>query len=365
MKISTVFVEREVARDPNTVRILKTLNAPFKIVDTSEKVFDLISKAEDPIEQGKHTLLLSKNRGAFIKNCPGTREYLCCGYKILHTASFCHMDCSYCILQTYFHPPVLQYFVNQDDMLGELKGFLEKNGISRIGTGEFSDSMIWRGGFDSTRLLVEIFAAQARSILELKTKSVSVETLADFSHNRKTILAWSLNTPRIIASEERRTSSLHARLKAAQRCEGWGYPLAFHFDPIVLYDGCEDDYKQVVREIFTHVSADNIVWISLGTLRFMPALKRVIQRRFPASKIVYAEFIRGLDGKMRYFKPLRINFYKQMVAWIREFAPEVCIYFCMEDEEVWESCIGFAPQDGGVSDLLDKAAIRHCDLKVR
>jgi len=234
MKISTVFVEREIAEAPYTGRILSTLKAPYRIVETAKEAFEVISAAPDPIKMGKQILLLSKNRGAFIKDCPGTREYRCCGYKILHSASFCHMDCAYCILQTYFHPPILQFFVNHEDMLGELKDFLCEDQISRIGTGEFTDSLIWPKPLDHTRQLVDLFAAQSHAVLELKTKTVSIDTLRGLSHNRKTILAWSLNTEKIIRSEERNTSSLSARLKAARKCEKWGYPVAFHFDPIVL-----------------------------------------------------------------------------------------------------------------------------------
>ena len=112
--------------------------------------------------------------------------------------------------------------------------------------------------------------------------------------------------------------------------------MAFHFDPVILYDGCEEEYKKVIQSIFSYVSPDNIVWISIGTFRFIPALKSIIRNRFPDSKIPYGEFITGLDGKMRYFKPFRIDFYKKMVAWIKEIAPDVLVYFCMEDDEVWE-----------------------------
>ena len=184
------------------------------------------------------------------------------------------------------------------------------------------------------------------------------------SHNRKTIMAWSVNTARIIKGEERRTASLSARLKAAAKCESWGYPLAFHFDPIVIYDGCEADYERVVKKIFSYVSAKRIVWISLGTFRFMPALKPLIQKRFPDSNIIYGEFITGLDGKMRYFKPLRIEIYQKIIACIREQAPHAFIYFCMEDDDVWRQSLGFtASERGGLSKMLDEQAIRHCSLE--
>jgi len=275
------------------------------------------------------------------------------------------MDCTYCILQSYFHPPVLQYFVNHKDLFSELQAVFSENKIQRLGTGEFTDSLIWEMWTDLSSRLVPAFAAQKSAVLELKTKTTAIDRLEELSHNRKTILAWSVNTSKIIAEEERHTTSLSARLKAAAKCESWGYPLAFHFDPIVIYDGCEADYELVVKQIFSYVSPDNIVWISLGTFRFMSALKPIIQKRFAKSSIIYGEFITGLDGKMRYFKPLRIKIYQKIVACIRRYAPRTFIYFCMEDDEVWQKSLGYtASERGGLSQMLDEQAIKHCGLEL-
>jgi len=67
--------------------------------------------------------------------------------------------------------------------------------------------------------------------------------------------------------------------------------------------------------------------------------------RHPSSDLFCREFIRGLDGKMRYFKPIRIEMYRKMVAWIRNCSADVSIYLCMESGEVWEKALGFAPAD--------------------
>jgi spore photoproduct lyase len=233
-----------------------------------------------------------------------------------------------------------------------------------VGTGEFTDSLIWERWTDLSALLVPRFAGQSTAVLELKTKTAAVEPLKPLAHNRKTIVAWSVNTPRVIAAQERRTASLAARLKAARACERQGYPLAFHFDPMVVYPGCETEYGAVVESLFASVAAENIVWISLGSFRFPPALKPVIGERFPSSNIIYGEFIPGLDGKMRYFKPLRIKLYRATIDLIRKIAPSVTLYFCMEDDEVWQKALGFAPdQAGGLPAMLDRAAVRVCGLR--
>lgn len=364
MAISRLYIDREVEHLPETIAVRDRVKAGYVSVRDAEEVFEILSEStEEPVQKGKETLFLTRNKGAFIRKCPGTRHYTCCGYQILHIGTFCTMDCSYCILQSYFHPPLLQYFVNQEDMLRELDLAFAEKSIRRIGTGEFTDSLIWERWSDLSSVLVRKFAGQSAAVLELKTKTVSVRFLKALSHKRKTVAAWSLNTPRIIHSEERGTSSLDARLEAAAQCESFGYPLAFHFDPLVIYEGCEEEYLQVIETLFSRVSADNVVWISLGTFRFMPALKAIIRRRFPESKIVFGEFISGLDGKIRYFKPLRISLYRKIASRIQEIAPRVLVYFCMEDEEVWEKSLGFVPSErGGLSAMLDEAAVRICGL---
>ena len=362
--IKEVMIQKEVADAPYTIALIERLGVPTVIIKHVQELYDALSGVDDPISKGKEILYICKNKGKFVKKCPGTKFYNCCGYMILHIGSFCTMDCAYCILQSYFHPPVLQYFVNKEDMTSELTSFFSHHQHLRIGTGEFTDSLIWEPWIDMTDELIPLFARQSSTILELKTKTTEIQNLNRFDHNKKTIMAWSLNTERIIASEERHTTTLEQRLSAAKECEALGYPLAFHFDPLILYEGCEKEYEKVLEQLFSSVSENNIVWISLGTFRFMPDLKQIIQHRFPDSKIVYGEFISGLDNKMRYFKPLRLSFYRQFIKQIRQYAPNVLVYFCMEDDEVWHKTMGFTPKDkGGLANMLDQSAIAHCELK--
>lgn len=364
MKISKLFIDENVIDFPAAKSILSRLNMQYEMVSDHNRVYDFINSSEHSIQLAKETLFITKNKGAFIRDCPGTSCYTCCGYKILHIGTFCSMDCSYCILQSYFHPPVLQFFVNHEDMTKEINLLFENKSISRVGTGEFTDSMIWESLMDFSGMLVTQFSKQNRAVLELKTKTTNINLLKNLGHNRKTIISWSLNTERVIREEERRTSSLKARLEAAALCESWGYPVSFHFDPVILYNGCEEEYREVIRKIFSYVTPDNIAWISIGTFRFIPPLKNIIKERFLKSKIAYGEFITGLDGKMRYFKPLRIDIYKKMVDWIKEIAPDVLVYFCMEDDEVWGKSTGFIPEKyGGLPAMLDRSAAIHCGLQ--
>jgi spore photoproduct lyase len=368
MDLSKIFVLDEIAHMPLVQNISgQYKHIPVELVPDSQKVFEYVTSAKDPIALGKKILFLTRNQGAFIRKCPGTREYICCGYQIIHIGTFCTMDCAYCILQSYFHPPVLQLFVNTDDLFSDLHQIIasKSQGLQRLGTGEYTDSLIWEKVCNISKQLIRFFSDQTHAVLELKSKTTQINDLLSLNHNRKTIMAWSVNTPEIIQMQEYRTTTLNARLKAAAICESSGFPLAFHFDPIVLYDNCEQAYELVIDAIFSHVSSQNIVWISLGTLRFMHDLKGIIQTRFQQSTIVYGEMFAGMDDKLRYFKPLRLKLYRRLVDRIKKHAPDVFVYYCMEDEAIWQKTLGYNPDDrGGLPHLLDMQAEKICGIKV-
>jgi spore photoproduct lyase len=107
------------------------------------------------------------------------------------------------------------------------------------------------------------------------------------------------------------------------------------------------------------VPKEQIVWISMGCLRYLPSLKKIAGQRFPNSRFFQEEFIEGLDGKARYFRSLRVEMYQYLYKQLQQYAaPKTCIYLCMENNEIWQEVFGFIPEDrGGLPAMLDKAAM--------
>jgi spore photoproduct lyase len=95
-----------------------------------------------------------------------------------------------------------------------------------------------------------------------------------------------------------------------------------------------NEYREVINLLKEYLEPKQIVWLSLGLLRFTPALKPIVEARFPASKIIYGSFSPP-DKKMRYPEIIRIKVFQQMVNWLQEWSVELPIYFCMESAEVW------------------------------
>lgn len=268
--------------------------------------------------------------------CPCSAASLGCGYHILNIGQGCVFECTYCYLQGYINSPGIVLPSNIEDFFDAFRKLEIKPG--RVGSGQFTDSLVFDHLTEFSPLIVDFFRGYPQVQFEFKTKSKNIENLLGIPSAGNIVVGWSLNPQKIIDTTELYAASLSERLSAAQQCARAGYQVAFHFDPIVFYDGWEQDYQELVEQLFSSVEARQIAWISLGALRMTPALKKTIETRFPENKILDGELLPGYDGKFRYSKELRKNIYSKMGGWLRSFSPGGHVYLCMEEEEVVLSC---------------------------
>jgi spore photoproduct lyase len=261
------------------------------------------------------------------------------------------------VLQAYLNNPFLTLYVNQQEMWQELasNSCSPGQGMARIGTGEYGDSLALEHFTDFVPEAFSFFRTQKHAVLELKTKTTYIEPLLGGDHGGRIVVSWSLNAEEIAAAEEHGAAPVEERIRAAGKLAGEGYRIGFHFDPLIALPGWEQGYKKVVDLIAAFVPASSIAWVSLGALRYMTPLKNISRQRFSASRIFTGEFVPGLDGKMRYFQPVRVELFSRLAAWLRAYAPDIFIYLCMESPVVWQQALGFAPSSNAdLKRMLDE-----------
>jgi spore photoproduct lyase len=189
-------------------------------------------------------------------------------------------------------------------------------------------------------------------VLELKTKSNTVEDLLSLDHGGRVVVAWSLNAHEVISQEEHRCATLEERLVAAERVVEAGYLVAFHFDPMIYHSGWESGYDDVVNQLFSRIDPARIAWVSMGSLRFPPSMQREMERRFPNTGLTLGEMLIGNDGKKRYIKPIRLALYQRLLASIRAAGGEdLFVYLCMESQEVWRRVMQYVPESNNALDF--------------
>lgn len=360
--IKKIVVEQGAERFPSTGAILLSVG-DVPVSRARGQMQDMVQGTNT--DMGKDTLHLLSYAGEFLKPCPGTRNYICCGYLILNVGTNCPLDCSYCILQAYFNLPNLRVHVNLEQEIDRVFEAIDREPekIFRVGTGEFTDSLALDPVTGWSGIIVERFSMRKNTVLELKTKTANTRALLESTCRDRIIVSWSLNSPFICATEEHGAAALKKRLEAARECRAAGFTLGFHFDPMIPHRDWKDGYRRTVDLLDRYIEPGGIIWISMGSFRFMPALKPIIRRRHRDTCVLDGEFIKGLDGKMRYFKPIRIELYSFLRELLSQWHPDLGLYLCMESHEVWLESMSWSPETTeGLCGYLDQRVRKFFDL---
>jgi spore photoproduct lyase len=317
--------------------------------------FKMNSKILD-FRDGKKSIEPITKRGEAMGVCATfNRRYVCCNVHVLRSVHNCPFECSYCFLQNYLTDGATKSVQNINELMDEVKGKIsrEPDRLFRIGTWELGDSLALEKETGQARKLIQGFASFRNAVLELKTKSDCVEPILDVRHRSRTVISWSLNPDHVINTEELGTALLGKRLKAMNRAQEAGYLIGLHFDPMILYDGWQRDYEDLVNKVFETVSSERVVWISMGSLRFNPEMKKKIENNYPDSSLTCDEMVLGDDSKVRYVKPLRIEMYRHVNNVLnRHINKDNLVYLCMERWDMWDKVFGYNPESADCLDYL-------------
>ena len=179
------------------------------------------------------------------------------------------------------------------------------------------------------------------------TKSTNVDEILNLDHNGHTIIAWSINNDAVSRKFELGAPTFEQRLSAAEKVQAAGYPLRLRLDPIVPFEGYEDEYSKTIRDIFEKVSPERI---TLGTLRFEPGFYNMRNKIFNTGSCL-SEMLGNMKpmfepklfpgkkrpkaGKYSFSEAKRIEIFNFAINEIRKYS-DCKIALCKESESVWK-----------------------------
>lgn len=325
---SQILLDPTVQDLPLTQKILsKFPRTPIQSLDHSKA-----HKQKGDFGLAKKKLVLARMKADPLKEFKAMSQSSGRRYFSLDLISNCHLECTYCILQSYLeNNPAITLYVNMEEILERLKGQLRQtSGGSVIGTGRIADSLALEEISGHHQCLIPFFAHQESALLELKTKSAKVSFLKNLFHEQRTVVSWSLNPSFIIQREEYKTASFEERLDAAKKVSQWGYPIGFHLDPIIVHEGWEKNYSEMIQPIFQKFAPDKIAWMSLGTLRFPMRQARLMKKRFPKNLSIHERLISTDKPLLHYPDELREEILSRMEEQLSLYLPKEKYYRCMD-----------------------------------
>ena len=347
--LDTVIIEESCRASALATRIVSNIPPSVQVgyVTDGRRAARPLTETRDSFGAGKRRMVVMPRRSSFLMGCPASStQFACCGYLVLVLASNCPMDCSYCFLQEYLaNNPGFQVYANYHDALDELDRltYAGSGRSFRVGTGELADSLAFDSLTGISRDLVSYFSEHHTLMLELKTKTDEIDNLLALDSRGRTMISWSLSPMRVFATSEHRTAPPQSRIHAARRVLDAGYQVGFHLDPLIAYPDAEQDYLELLENVFDVVPSKAITFFSIGGLRMTPGLRSAARRRFPADPMLLGEEVLGKDGRYRTFTPLRLRLFSKLRERIAKARADLPIYLCMETRSVHHRVFGAAP----------------------
>jgi len=330
-----IFIEKPVC-DSYFAKHLKTFfpKAHFsQIISIKDYRINHKTFGIEDYNKRRDALFVVKEGHDFFKRCPCTKGAQNCGYHVFNLGFGCIFECTYCFLQGYANSLGVILPANVEGFFDNFNYYKKPN--MRIGTGEFSDSLALDWLTRYSMPIIDFFRKHKDTVFEFKTKSNAVGNLLKAKHAGNIVVSWSLNPQCIIDENEFFTSALQERLDAALKCINAGYKVGFHFDPVIYFSDWEKEYGKLTEMLFEKIKPKDIAWISIGTFRFAPLLKQVIEKRFIFNKILDEELLLGYDDKLRYPFKLRYDMYKRIIQMLSVYSDSLKIYLCMEESSMW------------------------------
>ena len=358
MNLSEIFLEEEIADSAMAAAVRQTL--PSTIFRTIDLETIRSMNTSRLVEWDEPRLLLAKQRGRFLRLCPGYQGINCCSYFILNVINGCPFTCTYCALGALRNSPFIAAYTNMEDLETELERYVfsDSSRIHRVGTGQFSDSLALDTLLGISPRLVDLFAERGKGFLELKSKSNDITHLKGEDHRFRTIVSFSLSLPEIVERDEGESSTLRERLEAAATVQSWGYRVGLHFDPLVDITGWKSRYREVLEMIGDMLVSDAVVWVSLGTLRLDRSLLHRMREFTPRTQLDLSEFTMGYDGRWRYLPDTRRSLYGELAGGLRNMG--LPVYLCMEAPRFWRDALGWKPKHPtDVKEMLDDWALHR------
>lgn len=326
-----LYIEESVIEHPFTKKVRGKL--PSVQVDIVDDHRNIGKEKSFPKRAGedKNSLALAEKRGEVLKSIGRMNND---EYYLFHEMD-CRYDCEYCYLQYYFQTKVPVIFVNRDEVLFKIEEVLRNRPNPYFHVGEVCDALAFDDLTDFSLDIAELFSRYENGFIEFRTKSTNIENLIFLKNPPQNILpSWTLSPESVAKSIEHKTPSFGDRLSAARKCQDAGYTVGVRLDPVINYEGWEEDYRGMIQEIFSALDSTRIDYVSLGTVKIHKILLDAIRKRFPQSPIILGELLPSEDGKYRHLKFQRVDIYRKMVSWIKELDSNLEIRLSMESEEV-------------------------------
>ncbi|HFE37280.1 MAG TPA: DNA photolyase, partial [Gammaproteobacteria bacterium] len=303
--ISSVYVEKEISKEPRTKEICRRFDK-LEIIECDHYGEIFNRKAQNfRLQKSAPALLLAKKYKGYV--LPAPAAYGIGGdvnYYFSHMMN-CVYDCRYCFLQGMYRSANYVLFVNFEDFAEEIKKISQRHRHQTVYffSGYDCDSLALEPVTRFVEFILPVFECLENAYLELRTKSTQIRHLIERPVLDNCIVAFSLSPDNIVNALEDKTPTLGKRLDAMRKLQKKGWKIGLRFDPLIYFEAYQAAYAALFQRVFKALNVNSIHSVSLGGFRMPENFFKNIVKLYPEEKL-FACWLDTSEGMVSYANEL-------------------------------------------------------------
>lgn len=282
-----IYIENEIKHEHRTQTLLKKFNHSQVIyIDKYTEVFN--KKNQNFLLQKKNpSIILAKKHSNFLQRIPNKYTI---GGNFNYYFSYmynCIFDCKYCFLQGLYNSANLVVFINYEDFFLEMLKLQKKlKKKITIFSGYDCDSLAYNSQTGFIEEALRFFSKNKNLELEIRTKSSYVKPLLKGSLDN-IIVAYSFTPSKFSKIYEKGVPSVEKRVRCIKKLIDLDWKIGLRFDPIIIYEGWEEDYIYLFKTLFKLIPNKLIHSVTYGNIRYPKAQFNKIQKYNVEEKLFF------------------------------------------------------------------------------
>lgn len=202
--------------------------------------------AQEAYLEAKRTLAVGVRKSESFQTCKPSAHYQ------LPLVTSCPGQCEYCYLNTTLGKrPYIRVYVNLDEIFHRAKKYIQAREpeVTLFEGAATSDPLPVEEYTGALAEAITFFAGEPHARFRFVSKFPNVDTLLDLDHQGHTEVRFSINTDSVVDKFERGTPRVLDRIEAAGKVARAEYPVGFLIAPVFAYEGWEDDYRTLVKNL--------------------------------------------------------------------------------------------------------------------
>lgn len=275
---SHIYVEKEILDHPRTKEILSRLHGDVIVIDSYQSVFHR-PRQNYSLQHDAFNLILAGMHGQLIEHgSPVCQSFDERYFYYTSCVKNCVFDCAYCWLKGLYDSGNLVIFVDIEKVFAETEKILLKHPVYLCVSYD-TDLLALEPLLGYAAMWSAFTAVHPDLTIEIRTKGAALPD--GFTVCNRVIAALTLSPKRMAEKFEAGAPHTESRLAWLEKAAGRGIPVRLCFDPIMVYPGWKEDYRELLREVNRRVDLKKIRDFSIGTFRISSSYLKRMRKQEP------------------------------------------------------------------------------------